>query len=283
MKVAVFGRTGQVALALSRHQSASLEITPLGREAADFTRPDDVAAATAELDADVIINAVAYTAVDAAEGDTETARLINATSVARMASVAADRDIPLVHISTDYVFDGSGTDPRKPGHPTAPLGVYGATKLEGEEAIQRAGGRFAILRTSWVFSQDGNNFVKTMLRLTETRDALNVVSDQIGGPTSASAIAGASITVAEALRSGAKGGVFHLSGSPDVSWAEFAREIFRQAGRDVTVNDIPTTAYPTPATRPLNSRLDCETLETEFGIVRPDWRRDLALVLKELL
>lgn len=282
MKLAVFGEIGQLAMALSRHASEDLIIETIGREAVEFTNPASVAEATRALSADVIVNAVAYTAVDAAEGEPDVARLVNGISVGEMARVAAERGIPLIHVSTDYVFDGTGTAARAPDEPTSPLNVYGATKLEGEQAVIAAGGRYAILRTSWVFSEDGGNFVKTMLRLSETRDALDIVADQIGGPTSADAIAKAVIRVAEALARGAEGGIYHITGAPDVSWADFAREIFRQAGREVTVNDIPTTAYPTPAKRPLNSRLDCESLTRDFGITRPDWRLDLARVLKEL-
>lgn len=282
MKIAVFGKTGQVASALAQYASDEVGIETIGREDVDFSRPDDVAAATEQLNAHAIINAVAYTAVDAAETDEALARLVNATSVARMAEIAARRGLPLVHISTDYVFSGSGSAPRTPDAATDPLGVYGATKLEGERSIEKANGSYVILRTSWVFSANGTNFVKTMLRLSETRDTLGIVSDQVGGPTPADSIATAAVTCAQSLLAGSQGGTFHFAGAPDVSWADFAREIFRQAGRPVTVNDIPTTAYPTPAQRPLNSRLDCESLRAAFGIQRPDWRKGLTRVLEEL-
>ena len=282
MRLAVFGKTGQVAQALSRRAGPNLSIQSIGRDSADFTDPDSVARAAEALNADAIINAVAYTAVDRAEEEPERAALVNAISVGRLAEVAASRGLPLVHISTDYVFDGTGQEPWTPNSITAPLGIYGRTKRDGEIAVRMADGAHAILRTSWVFSATGNNFVKTMLRLSEDRDSLNVVADQIGGPTSAAAIADATIALAKAMCDGRSGGTHHFSGAPDVSWADFAREIFRQADRRVTVNDIPTTAYPTPARRPLNSRLDCESLAREHGIQRPDWRRDLAAVLKEL-
>jgi dTDP-4-dehydrorhamnose reductase len=188
----------------------------------------------------------------------------------------------LIHISTDYVFDGTGTTPRAPDAPTAPLGVYGTTKLAGEAAIQAANGPFSILRTSWVFSAHGANFVKTMLRLGAEREQLSVVADQIGGPTSAASIADAVLSIATSSGHKDNRGVYHFSGAPDVSWADFAREIFKQAKLNVGVDDILTSAYPTPAKRPLNSRLDCESLLLEFGIDRPNWRKDLNNVLKEL-
>ncbi len=200
-----------------------------------------------------------------------------------MAKACAELDIPFVHISTDYVFDGSGEKAWRPDQPTNPKNAYGLTKLIGEEAVREAGGRYAILRTSWVFSSHGSNFVKSMLRLSEDREQLNIVADQVGGPTPASDIAQACLNLVEQLANDAsKEGTYHFSGAPDVSWQEFAETIFAQAGRDVTVKGIPTSEYPTPATRPLNSRLDCRSLEQTFGIARPDWRRGLEQVLNEL-
>jgi dTDP-4-dehydrorhamnose reductase len=191
--------------------------------------------------------------------------------------------VPFVHLSTDYVFDGSGDAPRPPDAPVAPLGAYGRTKLAGEEGVRAAGGPHAILRTSWVFSPHGSNFVKTMLRLSETRDALRIVADQIGGPTAAAPIAAACLTVAARLVADpALSGTYHFAGAPDVSWAGFARETFAAAGRAVTVTDIPTADYPTPAARPLNSRLDCSATEAAFGLARPDWRQDLRDTLRSL-
>ena len=176
-----------------------------------------------------------------------------------------------------------GETPWLPDAPTGPLGIYGASKLGGERGIIAAGGTYAILRTSWVFSAHGNNFLKTMLRLSETRDHLSIVADQIGGPTPAAAIAEACVTIAKTLISEPdKGGIYHFSGAPDTSWAGFAREIFAAADRDVTVEDIPTSAYPTPAKRPLNSRLDCSSLSSQFGITRPDWRTATKDIVKAL-
>ena len=288
MKVLVFGRSGQVARELARQGG---HVTCLGRDQADLRDPQSCLAAIAGSAADVIINAAAYTAVDGAETDRETAELVNGIAPGVLAKAAVDQKIPFIHISTDYVFDGSGTDPWQPDDAPSPLGVYGVTKLAGERAVAAAGGAFVILRTSWVFSASGNNFVRTMLRLGAERSAqnlpLNIVADQVGGPTAAHDIAEACMTIARHL-SGANAnapdvsGIYHFSGGPDVSWAEFAREIFAQAKLDVTVTDIPTSAYPTHAQRPLNSRLGCSRTEDVFGLTRPDWRRSLHSVLNAL-
>lgn len=200
-----------------------------------------------------------------------------------MAEVCAARGIPLVHISTDYVFDGSGDAPWRPDDAVAPINAYGRTKLAGEEAVRAAGGTHAILRTSWVVSAHGANFVKTMLRLGAERDALSIVADQIGGPTPARDIAAACLSIAEQLITDpAKSGTYHYAGQPPVNWADFARTIFACAGLDCTVTDIPSRDYPTPAARPLNSRLDCADTETIFGLSAPDWRAGLDAILKEL-
>lgn len=278
MSILVFGRTGQVAHALQQRA----EVTALDRAAADLSDPAACAAAIHAHRAHVVINAAAYTAVDRAEEEPELAQTINADSPTAMAQACADLDIPFLHISTDYVFEGSGTAPWKVDDPIAPLGVYGATKAAGEAGVRAAGGRHAILRTSWVFSAHGVNFVKTMLRLSETRDALNVVDDQIGGPTPAGGIADALLIMAQALQDGHGGGTYHYAGAPAVSWACFARETFAAAGRDVTVTGIPSSDYPTPATRPLNSRLDCSLLETEFGVTPNDWKTSLRHIVSEL-
>ena len=275
----VFGQSGQVATELRRLAPDALF---LDRAQADLSDPAACAAAIAAHRPRAVINAAAWTAVDKAEAEEPAAHVVNADSPGAMARACAALGIPLVHISTDYVFDGAGSVPFKPADTTGPLGAYGRTKLAGEEAVRASGATHAILRTSWVFSAHGANFVKTMLRLSETRDTLTVVADQVGGPTPARAIAQACLTMAEALiRDPGKSGTYHLSGAPDVSWADFARAIMAQAGRAVTVTDIPTSAYPTPARRPANSRLDCATLAT-FGLDRPDWRADLAQVLTEL-
>ncbi len=276
----VFGQTGQVARELARRVPGAVF---LGRDQADLSEPAACAAAIRGAAPAVVINAAAWTAVDRAETEEGAARVVNAAAPGAMAAECAARGIPFLHVSTDYVFDGSGSRPWRPDDPTGPLGAYGRGKLDGEAAVRGAGGCHAILRTSWVFSAHGANFVKTMLRLAETRDRLTVVADQIGGPTPAGDIAAALLAMAAQMQADpAKAGTYHFAGAPDVSWAGFAREIFAQAGRAVTVEDIPTSAYPTPARRPANSRLDCTSLTDTFGIPRPDWRAGLAGVLTDL-
>ena len=277
--ILVFGKTGQVATGLQ----LQADVTALDRHAADLSDPASCAAAIREHRPDVVINAAAYTAVDRAEEEPDLAQMINAQAPAAMAQACADLGIPFLHVSTDYVFDGSGTDPWQVNDPIAPLSVYGRTKAAGEEAVREAGGAYAILRTSWVFSAHGNNFVKTMLRLSETRDALSVVDDQIGGPTPAAGIAAALLDMARAMRTGQSGGTYHYAGTPSTSWKCFARETFSAAGRKVDVTGIPTCDYPTPATRPLNSRLDCSALESDFGISPPIWKANLAQIVRKLL
>ncbi len=278
MKILVIGRTGQVARELAR---AAPQALCLDRAAADLADPDAAAAAVAQADADAVINAAAYTAVDRAEEEEPLATTVNGTSPGAMARAAAARGIPFLHISTDYVFNGSGSAPWAPDDATAPLSAYGRSKLMGEQQVRAAGG--TVLRTAWVFSAHGGNFVKTMLRLGAERDQLTIVDDQIGGPTPARAIADALLVMARQLAAGQGGpGVYHLSGAPDVSWASFAAEIFAQTGLNCVIRPIPTRDYPTPAPRPLNSRLDCTSLGTAFGIERPDWRHALEEVLKEI-
>lgn len=255
----------------------------LGRDEADLAACGTATAAIAAYEPEAVINAAAWTAVDAAEAGELAAMRVNGAAPGEMARACATQGIPLVHISTDYVFDGQGTASFAPDAPTAPLDAYGRTKLAGEAVVRMAGGVHAILRTSWVFSAHGGNFVKTMLRLAETRDALAVVADQIGGPTPAAAIAEAVLAIAVQLTEAPdKSGTYHFSGAPDVSWADFARAIFATAGREVAVSDIPTADYPTPAARPANSRLDCSATEASFGLARPDWHLALAAVIKEL-
>ena len=279
MRVLVFGKTGQVGAELAKDAS----VTSLGREDADLSNPDACGEIVKGADADVIINAAAYTAVDKAEAEEDQANIINGDAVGAMAIAAAARDIPFLHISTDYVFDGTGAAPWGVSNTTKPINAYGRSKLKGELAITANSRQFAILRTSWVFSALGNNFLKTMLRLGAERDALNIVADQIGGPTSAADIAQTLLSMAAAFHGG-KGvsGIYHYAGAPDVSWAEFASEIFTQSGMIVDVTGIPSSAYPTPAKRPMNSRMDCRALEVNFGIKRPEWRRSLSRELKKL-
>ena len=276
MSILVFGKTGQVACELQRLHP---EFTYLSRKEADLLNPDICAEAILAAKPSAVINAAAYTAVDLAEDEESLAYTINADAPAAMAQACANLGIPFVHISTDYVFDGSGEMSRAPDAPTAPINAYGRTKLAGEEAIRSSGALHAILRTSWVFSAHGNNFVKTMLRLSETRDSLSIVSDQVGGPTPASAIAAACAKIATEI---SKSGTYHFSGAPEASWADFAREIFSQSNRDITVTGIATSDYPTPAKRPLNSRLDCASILTDFEIIRPSWIKSLFETVEEL-
>jgi len=282
MKILVFGEIGQVGQELAR-RAGDIELEIRGLEEADFTNPESCVRFVENTDADAVINAVAYTAVDKAEEQEELALQINGTTPGAIARACAARGLPLVHISTDYVFDGAGTEPFQPDHPTGPLGAYGRTKLVGEEDVRAANGPHAIFRTSWVVSSHGHNFIKTMLKLGAERDRLTIVADQIGGPTCAAAIADTCLSAAQQLlEDPGKSGTYHLSGGPDVSWADFAREIFAQAGITCEVADIPSSDYPTPAVRPLNSRMNNATTETVFGIKRSDWRAGLRDILSDL-
>ena len=279
MSVLVFGKRGQVA----RYLQAIPPVVALGREDSDLCDPEACAELIRQHTPSAVINAAAYTAVDQAEEEEELASLVNAVAPAAMARTCAELGIPFVQISTDYVFDGEGDQPFRPDDTPAPLSAYGRTKLAGEKAITDAGGACAVLRTSWVFSPYGHNFVKTMLRLGAERDRLTIVADQVGGPTAAKAIAAACLSIAEQLAGNpSKAGIYHFAGSPDTSWAGFAREIFAQAALECEVADIPTSDYPTPAERPLNSRLDCSATKAAFGIARPDWRNDLRSVLQKI-
>ncbi len=279
MTLLVFGQTGQVA----RELAAFPDVLCLSRAEADLADLGACADAIRAYAPRAVINAAAYTAVDRAEEEEALAHAVNAEAPEAMARACAEMGIPLVQISTDYVFDGGGDRPWSPGDTPAPLNAYGRSKLAGERAVARAGGVHAILRTSWVVSAHGNNFVKTMLRLGRERERLTIVADQIGGPTPARAIAAACMKIAETLVSEPDtSGTYHFAGTPDVSWAGFAREIFAQAGMSCDVAEIPTSDYPTPARRPLNSRLDCTASETVFGLSRPDWRAGLTDILKDL-
>ena len=282
MKLLIFGQTGQVARELARRAPAGVTLHTLGRDRADLADPATCALAIDRTDADAVINAAAWTAVDKAEADIDAAMVVNGDAPTAMARAAADRGLPFLHLSTDYVFDGTGDQPFAADHPTAPLGAYGRSKLAGERGVRAATGPHLILRTSWVVSAHGSNFVKTMLRLGAERESLTVVADQIGGPTPAAAIADALFVAARAMAGGATGGTHHFAGAPDTSWADFARKIMASAGLACRITDIPTLAYPTPAKRPLNSRLDCRSFTESFGIARPDWHTGLDDILKEL-
>jgi dTDP-4-dehydrorhamnose reductase len=244
--------------------------------------PKNVAFAVQVHKPDAVINAAAWTDVDAAETFEADATTLNAISPAVISGECSRLGIPFLHISTDYVFDGSGVMPYKISDATDPKSAYGRSKLRGELAIRQSGSHYFILRTSWVFSAHGKNFVKTIVRLGREREALRVVNDQIGGPTPASAIADTLIYITKKMHAGQAGGIYHFSGFPDVSWSDFASRIMSMSHSDCRILGIPSSDYPTPATRPKNSRLDCTNIERDFGIRRPDWRQALNDVLIEL-
>lgn len=290
MRVAVTGKQGQVVTSLIERGAGRAEIIALGRPELDLADPVSVARALEALRPDVIVNAAAYTMVDKAEVDEETAARVNADGAGAVAEAAARLAAPVIHISTDYVFDGQLDRPYREDDPTGPTGAYGRSKLEGERRVAAAGENHAILRTAWVYSPFGANFVKTMLRLGETRSELGVVADQRGNPTSALDIADGVLAVAERMvkdPSRELRGVFHMTGAKEASWADFAEEILALAHRrgrpPVSVKRIATADYPTPARRPANSRLDNSKLRRAFGVALPDWRPSLAHCVDRLL
>ncbi|MFY8147839.1 MAG: dTDP-4-dehydrorhamnose reductase [Prochlorococcaceae cyanobacterium] len=291
----LIGRSGQVAQALQElaaSQRPELKVMVAARPELDLAAPADRLESQLEELLDqvapgVVVNAAAYTAVDRAESEPELALAVNGAAVGVLARACARRGLPLLHLSTDYVFDGSGERPWREEDPTGSLGVYGATKLAGEEALRAAGGPHLLLRVSWVFGRQGSNFVRTMLRLAAERPALSVVADQIGGPTSADAIARTLLELAPAALAGELAwGTYHYAGQPAVSWHEFAAAIFAEARalgllQEVpALTAIPSSAYPTPAARPANSRLDGSRFQATFGLPLPDWRQDLRACLE---
>jgi dTDP-4-dehydrorhamnose reductase len=254
-------------------------------ETADFSRPDTLPALLARIAPDIVVNAAAYTAVDRAEQEVELVFRINAEAPDVLAAACASRGAAFVHYSTDYVFDGQGARPYREDDATAPLGVYGASKLAGEVAVQASGARHMIFRTAWVYAAHSNNFMRTMLRVGAERDALRVVADQVGSPTPAGLLAD---VTARALRTpGAPSGLWHLTPTGQASWHGFAEAIFEGAvargllPRAPRVEAIATADYPTPAARPAYSVLDCSALRRDFGIALPDWRDGLAATLDE--
>ena len=282
VKVLVFGKTGQVARELARLCPSDIMATFLGRGQVNLANPRLCGDVIGRLQPDAVINAAAWTKVDLAERHEPDALVINGDAPGAMAAVCARHSIPFLHLSTDYVFDGAGNKPFRPDDGTAPLNAYGRTKLAGETAVLAAGGRHLILRTSWIVSSHGTNFVKTMLRLGHERPSLNVVADQVGAPTPAASLAAALWHAALCMAKGAPGGIHHFAGRPNISWADFARTIFSTAGVACEVCDIATSDYPTLAQRPLNSRLDCSSFCSAFGLPRPDWREGLTTILKDL-
>lgn len=293
MKVLLFGANGQVGWELRRSLAPLGELIPLSRAdrdpVGDLADLDGIARTIRTIAPDVIVNAAAYTAVDQAETDKAAARLINTDAVRVVAEQAARLGSLLIHYSTDYVFDGEGSTPFKEDHPTAPLNEYGRTKRDGEEAIIASGCKAAILRTSWVYAARGRNFLKTILRLAQSREKLDVVADQFGAPTGAELIADVtSRVIPAAVASPEKLGTYHLTASGETSWhgyASFIVDTARQLGVPLRVeklNPICSDAFPTPAARPRNSRLDCGKITNAFAVRLPDWRLGVSRVIEEL-
>ncbi|WP_147125316.1 dTDP-4-dehydrorhamnose reductase [Shimia ponticola] len=279
MRVLVFGATGQVGNALSKHDN----VVALNRAEADLTNPQGCARLIERAEVDAVINAAAMTAVDRAETHTGEAFVVNARAPAAMAMACTKKRIPLVHLSTDYVFDGSGRGHWRPEDTPSPIQVYGRSKLAGEDTVRASGGVHAILRTSWVFSGRIGNFVSTILRAARARPQLSVVDDQIGAPTPADALARAAMTVATSLCARPElSGTYHFCGDKALSWADFAHEILTEAKLGVDVVPISTSAYAAIARRPQNSRLCCHSLAVAFGIKPADWRTALPSVVRDL-
>lgn len=291
LRIAVTGWTGQVVCAMLERIPIGVEVIALRRPDLDLAQPKTVAPALRSARPDVIVNTAAYTAVDKAESEPELAMRVNGEAAGEAARAAAALGIPMIQLSTDYVFDGTLDRPYREDDPTGPISAYGASKLAGEQAVAAATADHAILRTAWIYSPFGNNFVKTMLRLAETRDEIGVVADQAGCPTNAFDIADAIFTVARNLAAEADDasvrGVFHMSATGEAVWADVAEAIFaereRQGGKPIQVQRIATTDYPTPARRPANSRLDCSKLATVHGVRLPEWQGSLRLCVARLL
>lgn len=295
-KLLIVGATGQVGRELRRSLQALGEVVSTSRDGrledgstcqvADLSDPAGLERLVAQVAPSAVVNAAAYTAVDKAESDREMAFAVNGQAPGALARACARAAIPFVHYSTDYVFDGQGTHPYREDEPTAPLGVYGASKLAGEEAVRAAGGQHLILRTAWVYAAHGHNFLRTMLRLGADRDELRVVADQVGSPTPASLIADVTaMALPQALASGQVSGTWHLVAAGQTSWHGFAEAIFEEAvaagmlPRAPRVVPITTADYPTPAKRPAYSRLDTSRLEHDLGAVLPPWRDGLRTVI----
>jgi dTDP-4-dehydrorhamnose reductase len=297
MKILLLGMNGHVGWELQRSLAPLGELVALDFDspdplAADFTQPEALAATVRAVAPQVVVNAAAHTAVDKAESEPELARTINATAPAVLAREAAAIGAWLVHYSTDYVFDGSGSAPRTEEAPTGPLSVYGSTKLEGELSIRASGCHHLILRTSWVYAARGGNFARTMLRLASEREQLSVIDDQHGAPTGADLLADLTAHMLRSVHAQPSlGGLYHAVASGETSWCGYARHVIefaRSAGQTLRVGPqgimpVPTSAYTTAAKRPLNSRLDTSKLQHSFGLVLPDWRIGVERMLREVL
>lgn len=290
-RIIVTGREGQLVQSLQERgrNYSRFEIVSLGRPELDLADPRSIEVALRRAQPDVIVSAAAYTAVDQAETDEETATIVNGLAPGEIARIAAKLGVPMIHLSTDYVFDGGKDQPYDENDPVAPVGAYGRSKLKGELAVAIATDNYAILRTAWVFSPFGKNFLKTMLRLAESGDSCNVVGDQVGNPTSALDIADGVIAVALNLLDSDSAdlrGVFHMTGSGEASWADFAEEIFAYSARfglpSAVVRRISSSEYPTPSKRPANSRLNCGKLAAIHGVRLPHWKLSTATVIERI-
>ena len=281
MKILLLGQHGQLSHELQLSLGQQAELSVLGRAQLDLSQPEQLRRQLQRLHPDLIVNAAAHTAVDRAESEQELAFAINAVAPGLLAERAAELGVPLIHYSTDYVFDGSKPTPYTEQDAPNPLNLYGRSKLAGEQAIQAVGGAYLILRTSWVYSRHGSNFLLSMQRLLQERDSLNVVADQIGAPTWAGSIARATGELIEHWRAGRPGpwGIHHLTSQGETSWHGFAcaiAERLRAQGKHACEpTPIPSSGYPTPAQRPLNSRLDCSRLQRDWAIRLPDWQAAL--------
>lgn len=296
MKILLLGKNGQVGWELQRALAPLGELTACdfdtpGALKADFSRPEILVPLIRAVAPDLIVNAAAHTAVDKAESEPDLARTLNATAPGVVAREAEARGALLVHYSTDYVFDGSGSQPRDEDAATGPLSVYGRTKLEGEQLIRESGCRHLILRTSWVYAARGGNFARTMLKLAAERDALKVIADQIGAPTGAELLADVTAHAARrVLDTPDLAGTYHCVAAGETSWFEYARFVIewaRARGQAIRVapdaiQAIPTSAYPTPAQRPLNSRLSTTRLQETFALRMPHWRAGVERMLEEI-
>ena len=291
MKVALFGAAGQVGTdCVNTLRQTSYDVLALTRKDADFSRPHQVASLLAQLKPDIVVNACAYTAVDRAEEESELADLVNHHSVLAMAKVCSQASIPLVHLSTDYVFDGTATQPYQENSLVQPLGVYGKTKLAGELAVRQSMEHYIILRTSWVFGENGRNFVKTMLRVGQQRDQLKVVDDQIGRPSYVGDIVSVIQRFLDTYQQDGRlpWGVYHCSSEGELSWYEFAKAIFEEASstgvlqKQPKVLPIPSAEYPTPAPRPAYSVLATEKLTEFMGMPLPSWRQGLQTFMNNI-
>lgn len=296
MKILLFGKNGQLGWELQRSLAPLGELVALGSQdadlACDFREPDRLAETVRRVRPDVIVNAAAYTAVDKAEADVRGAQLVNAVAPGVLAQAAQAAGALLVHYSTDYVFDGSGSKPRREDDPTGPVNVYGQTKLEGERLVARHCERHLILRTSWVYAARGGNFARTMLRLAQERDRLTVVDDQVGAPTGADLLADVTAHAVRATSVDASRlGLYHVVASGETSWHGYARFVLAQAqemglalkATPDCVDAVPSSAFATPARRPLNSRLDTRKLASSLGLVMPDWRAGVSRMLHEII